>query len=101
MQQVREELADVAQFIRLEPVHGGVLLLEDRLERLHVLPVKHTEALREETEELLVRALLSATVQHHVAQLHLTACKKNRTLACTSGQYGGGSTKRFGPDKAQ
>ena len=73
MQQVREELADVAQFVRLQAVHGGVLLGEDRLERRHVLPVDHAEALRQQTEELLVGALLTAAVQDHVAQLHLAA----------------------------
>ena len=71
VEQVREEAADVAQLVRLQAVDGRVLLLEDLLQRRHVLAVDHAEALREESEELLVRALLPTTVEHHVAQLHL------------------------------
>ena len=77
VEQVREEAADVAQFVSLETVDGRVLLLEDLLQWRHVLAVDHAEALGQQSEELLVRALLSATVQHHVAQLHLTAEKQN------------------------
>jgi len=71
VQQVREELAHVAQLVRLQAVNRLVLFTEDRLKGCDVLPVDHTEALSEQTEELLVRALLTATIEHHVAQLHL------------------------------
>jgi len=71
VQQVREQLGDVAQLVRLQPVDGAVVLGKRVVKLLHVRGVDVAEALGDEAVELEVRALLRAALDEHGAQLHL------------------------------
>ena len=71
VEQMRQEARHVAQLDRLEAVARLVLLLEDLLVGLDELLLELAEALRQQAEEALVRALLCARVQYHLTELAL------------------------------
>ena len=68
-----EHLGDISQFVRFQSMASFVLFFEDFFERTDILVFDLAKALRQLTEELLVRSLLSAAIENHVAQFLLLA----------------------------
>ena len=67
-QQMPEELRDNPQPIRLVSVNSIVVLREHLLKQLPPHAVELAEALANQTEELIVRPLLRATLDDHAGQ---------------------------------
>jgi len=73
VEQVREELPDVPQLVRLETVHRGELHPEEGVEVLLVDRLEVAEALRLQGEEAVEHLLHGAAVNQHRADLLLLA----------------------------
>jgi hypothetical protein len=73
VQQVREEQGHVADFVGLEAVDCRILLPECGVEGLLVHAIHHAEALPHEAVVALVRPLVRAALNEHVAQLPFVA----------------------------
>ena len=66
-----EHFRDIPQFVRFQSMTSFVLLLENLLKRPNVLVLYLAKTLRQLAEEFLVRALLGATIEDHVAEFLL------------------------------